>query len=143
MKKKNTFIRLLHQKDPDAILYLIGLIVALTILSVIVLVNLISHIAKFNLPDGCMFRSIFGIYCPGCGGTRAFISLIHGDFISAIYYHPFVVYAFPIILVFYISQSLRYITDDKIHGMRFRNIYIYIGIALLIINCIVKNILSI
>ena len=27
----------------------------------------------------CMFHKLTGLYCPGCGGTRALSSLLHGD----------------------------------------------------------------
>ncbi len=36
----------------------------------------------------CYFKSIAGIPCPGCGLTRAFLSLLYGDIASAFFYHP-------------------------------------------------------
>jgi hypothetical protein len=35
------------------------------------------------LPELCHSRRVFGIDCPGCGMTRCFISLGHGDVASA------------------------------------------------------------
>lgn len=41
-----------------------------------------------NNAPGCMFKSLFGIDCPGCGMTRAFFALIRGDFAESIVYNP-------------------------------------------------------
>lgn len=40
------------------------------------------------LPDTCYFRRLFGIGCPGCGLTRCFICLSHGDFSRAWQFNP-------------------------------------------------------
>lgn len=40
----------------------------------------------FGLP--CLFRSLTGIICPGCGMSRAVLSALRLDFSQAFYYHP-------------------------------------------------------
>lgn len=40
-----------------------------------------------NINVGCFFRNIFGIRCPGCGLTRAFLSIFNLDFMSAFKYN--------------------------------------------------------
>lgn len=37
---------------------------------------------------GCPIRFLTGVSCPGCGMTRACISVLFLDFKSAFYYHP-------------------------------------------------------
>ena len=39
-------------------------------------------------PVLCPFRRITGVWCPGCGMTRAFGWLAHGDLHQALRYHP-------------------------------------------------------
>jgi hypothetical protein len=34
---------------------------------------------NFALPPLCASRAIFGLQCPGCGLTRSFVALAHGD----------------------------------------------------------------
>ncbi|MGH3404115.1 MAG: DUF2752 domain-containing protein [Streptosporangiaceae bacterium] len=34
---------------------------------------------------GCPFRDLTGLDCPGCGATRAFLSLFHGDLLTALH----------------------------------------------------------
>ncbi|MGH7191968.1 MAG: DUF2752 domain-containing protein, partial [Candidatus Saccharimonadales bacterium] len=38
---------------------------------------------NYPLPHLCMSRSLFGLSCPGCGLTRSFIRLAHGDWQAA------------------------------------------------------------
>ncbi|MEX2175787.1 MAG: DUF2752 domain-containing protein [Pirellulaceae bacterium] len=40
------------------------------------------------LPELCMFKRMTGWSCPGCGMTRCFISLAHGDLRAAWHYNP-------------------------------------------------------
>lgn len=73
------------------------------ILSFIVLI-LILYITGI----GCPIRFLFGVCCPGCGLTRAYVSLLHMDLYSAFMYHPLFILP-PIIFAIYISN-----VDNKI-----------------------------
>ena len=44
----------------------------------------------------CLFHSLTGLPCPGCGLTRAFSSLLHGQAQAAFAYHPFVFLLLPL-----------------------------------------------
>lgn len=50
---------------------------------------------------GCMFYKVFGIYCPCCGVTRAWLCFLRGDVIGAFRYHGLFP-VLPLIAVFYI-----------------------------------------
>ena len=41
----------------------------------------------------CLFRAMTGLYCPGCGGTRAVQYLLQGRLLLSLRYHPLVLYA--------------------------------------------------
>ncbi|MCD3202138.1 DUF2752 domain-containing protein [Clostridium botulinum C/D] len=45
----------------------------------------------------CIIRGFIGIPCPACGITRAYVSLIKGHPLKAVYYHP--LYILPIIIL--------------------------------------------
>ena len=52
--------------------------------------------ALLPMPESCTSKMLLGIDCPGCGMTRAFISISHGQFVHAWNFNPasFVAYLF-------------------------------------------------
>src|SRR5882724_10704095 len=48
---------------------------------------------------GCIFYSLTGLYCPGCGSQRALSSLLHGGLLQAINYNILFIVCLP--LLFY------------------------------------------
>lgn len=93
-----------------------------------------------QLPACAMLR-FTGYYCPGCGGTRAFISLIHGRIKDSIYFHPIVPYGAAIGLWYIISHTIEYLSRGRCRiGMRYRDLYLYLAVALILMNWILKNI---
>lgn len=42
----------------------------------------------FSFGPACAFRQLTGLNCPGCGGTRAFFALVHGDLLRSLHYNP-------------------------------------------------------
>jgi len=47
----------------------------------------------------CFFRHITGLICPSCGMTRAWLSLLRLDLISALEYHP-MFWSVPVFLLY-------------------------------------------
>lgn len=63
-----------------------------------------------SLPELCYFRRGVGLDCPGCGLTRSFISLAHGQPALAWHYNPAGVLFFPVVLFqipYRVAQLLR------------------------------------
>lgn len=52
----------------------------------------------------CVFISLFGIPCPGCGMTRAVISALNLNFSSAFSYH-FMFWSLPIMYVYFLCDG--------------------------------------
>lgn len=50
------------------------------------------------LPELCTSKRFWGLACPGCGLTRSFISLAHGDLRQAWSYNPAGIWLFAIML---------------------------------------------
>ncbi len=53
---------------------------------------------EINAPP-CAFHELFGLYCPGCGSTRALRRVIRGDLIGAFRYNPLFIALSPILLL--------------------------------------------
>lgn len=134
---------LIKSKDKEAVLYFIGIIVAIVVIISIAIVNYAINATGYVVFKSCLFRQITGLYCPGCGGTRALILLLHGKILTSIIYHPFTIYILVIFLIFYISQSARFITKGSINGVQFHKWMIIVGGIILILNFMIKNIILI
>ena len=66
--------------------------------------------------------------------------LLHGDFLHSLVYHPFVPYAFVLCTWFMISQTIERLSKGRLRiGMHFREVFLWIALAIIIINFIVKN----
>ncbi|MDE7206544.1 MAG: DUF2752 domain-containing protein [Lachnospiraceae bacterium] len=97
------------------------------------------HIPVADMLPTCSFYTATGYYCPGCGGTRAVMALLHGEIIKSLYYHPFVAYILGYYVVYEISHVLEMVTRGKVKGLHFCPPYFYIGIVVIIIQWAVKN----
>lgn len=97
----------------------------------------LDKIMGLGLP--CVFHSLTGLYCPGCGGTRAVKCLLRGDLRMSFQYHPLVLYVF---FAFFVELILRFIGRNRKNaeaGDKRIRLYILIGAAVVVTNWIFKN----
>ena len=80
----------------------------------------------------CVFLEFLKIPCPGCGMTRAFLSLIKLDFYSAVRYN---------ICIFFMPYIFSYVFFDFKHKVH--NILLGVVASVAIINWVAKIILYI
>lgn len=92
----------------------------------------------FAMP--CLFHFLTGLYCPGCGGTRAVRLLLRGDLLGSLYYHPLALYGAVLYLWFMVSNTIEYASKGKFRiGMGYRKGYVIGGAVILALNFVVKN----
>lgn len=89
----------------------------------------------------CGLYFLCGIYCPGCGGTRAVKALLDGAVLQSVWYHPLVLYSVILFGGFMVTHTLERFHVKGICGWRFHSWYLYGALAILILNFILKNIL--
>lgn len=87
----------------------------------------------------CYVRERIGLYCPGCGGTRAFMYFLHGHFLQSFFAHPIVLYTAVVYVCFMINMILVGHFHMKIKEMNILP-YIYVGIGIILVQWIVKNV---
>lgn len=51
----------------------------------------LAGVVIFVLGYHCPFRALTGIDCPGCGMSRALVSLLHGDLAGSLAWHPMLI----------------------------------------------------
>lgn len=89
----------------------------------------------------CSLHAMTGLYCPGCGGTRACYALLQGHILDSFLAHPLVLYLAVGYVVYMFSHILQILTHGKIRGLLFCPYYCYVGIGILLTQFVVKNIL--
>lgn len=95
----------------------------------------LTHVMK-----PCFFHTITGLYCPGCGGTRAVLFFLQGHFIQSFLYHPFVLYLVVVGGYFMISQTIYRITGKNSRlVLHYHDWILWVALALIAVNFIVKN----
>lgn len=92
----------------------------------------------FGLKFPCVFHAVTGLYCPGCGGTRAVRTLLRGDILKSFQYHPLVPYALFAVLFSLITRWAGRGKAAAGYGKQ-EGILVVIGAGIIIINWIVKN----
>ena len=65
-------------------------------------------------PTLCMVKQLTGFDCPGCGMSRAFVHLWHGDITTAITFHPLVLVVVPVLLVLWICLAIELLAGREI-----------------------------
>ena len=87
---------------------------------------IIMYILLYLLDTTCIIKYFTNIPCPGCGLTRAFLSLFKLDLYKAFHYHP-LFWTIPILFLYYLF-------DGKLFKNKVINNLILIVIILLFIN---------
>ncbi len=129
-------------KSLEEELYLIGLIF-LGVAALCVPLFLLFLNGKDLSKSLCVFQVLLGMYCPGCGGTRAVNALFHGHFLLSLWYHPLVPYGAVLYLAYMISwTAARLHLFGMTKGMKFRVGYLYAMMVIIAVNFILKNVLK-
>lgn len=68
-------------------------------LAVLLLLAAAAYVSALKFGMGCPVKSLTGIPCPGCGLSRAAVSLLRLDLTAAFRYHPMVFVLPPVVLL--------------------------------------------
>ena len=85
-------------------LFLSGILLASTVIPP-------HHREIFRL---CLLKDLFGIPCPGCGITRAFLFLAHGDFRSAMELNVNSLLVFSLVVLFWLHSVFNVLTHNEL-----------------------------
>ena len=91
----------------------------------------------------CILHDIVHIYCPGCGGTRAFQALLDFNFIHSFLANPLVIFILIIFLYFYFGILITILKNNGKKYFKFGNWIIYGFVIIFIFTGIVRNVLMV
>lgn len=77
-----------------------------SVVTLLAAVYLIDPMTTCLLP-ACMFHKLTGLYCPGCGSTRALHNLLHGRVTTALRFNALVVLGLAWLAMFGFTQRGR------------------------------------
>ena len=88
----------------------------------------------------CPIYTATGIYCPGCGITRMFMSLFSGNIVSALKYNAMVMILMPFVVFYGVRWSCEFVKNGRLGRMKKADlIAVWIVVALIVIFCILRN----
>jgi hypothetical protein len=102
-------------------------------------VYLVDPNSATNPYPRCLLKAATGIDCPGCGGTRALYSLLHGDVAGALDHNLLVFVAVPIVLYLAVRYALAQF-DVHLPAPRARPWMGWAALTFLVVFSVVRNI---
>lgn len=91
------------------------------------------------LPTVCPVRALTGLYCPGCGSTRAASALLHGDLVEAFGHNPLAVVFTPVVVYAGLKQAARMATGRSIPRRHIPARYIWGLLGLMVAYAVLRN----
>ena len=108
------------------------------ILMVILILTFYYFYNIYNIGIPCVFKTITGYNCPGCGLTRAVGEIINFDFKKALEYNSSVFIVLPLLIYYFSNSIYSWLFDKK--KKELPKIIIVLMIIYLILHTIIKNI---
>ena len=89
----------------------------------------------------CLFHLLTGLYCPGCGGTRAVRAMAAGNLRLSFQYHPLVLYTAAVLTVELLSLAISKAAKNPRWYLGHETLFVYIAAGIIVVNWIGKNVL--
>ncbi len=136
----------------DRVFFAIGWLLY-ALLAIVAILQKTDMFFLTEIPATCSFRYVTGLYCPGCGGTHAIVSLASGHLLESFLYHPFVPYTAACFSIFLLWNSACLLIENfhplqilqkkagRARFVHFHILYVYVGIGIIFLQWIIKNIL--
>jgi Protein of unknown function (DUF2752) len=103
------------------------------------LVTLDPDHANANLVPTCLVKLTTGFDCPGCGGTRAFWYLLHGNVPAAARHHAMFVFALPFLLYMYVVWAAGLVFKKRLPQLRLSPLTVGLVLGLWLVFSIARN----
>lgn len=103
--------------------------------------DLFEKLIRLEAP--CTFHEVTGLYCPGCGCTRAAKFLIRGDVKQSLIFNPIVLYICIATFIFLLFAVKYKVSGKVLKKDRIILPMLYIGVFILLVNWIIKDFLLI
>ena len=89
----------------------------------------------------CLFWTVTGWLCPGCGVTRLCLALLRWDWAAAWAANPALLLMLPVLAALGVRMAVRYVRAGSAIGPKWENALLWVMTALLIVWGAVRNFL--
>lgn len=138
MTKEKREFQKIEKKDIEQDLYWWSILGIILVSLLYLAVYFIAKATGINGMTSCMMKRVLGIPCPGCGGTRALICLLHGKIFASLYYNAFATYSAVLYGIFFVTQTIQRISRGKIKGMKYHDKYLILALIILVCQYLLK-----
>ena len=94
-------------------------------------------VSGFGIP--CVINKVFDIYCTGCGISRMFVALFHGDIRSAAEYNLFALIFIVPALIFTAIRTVKYVRHNTTTYNRIEMALIIFAAICAIVFTVLRN----
>ena len=96
--------------------------------------------SEHQLFPKCIFYSLTGYYCPGCGSQRAIHGLLHLNFASVVSNNILFLPALAAILYHYLQQLLNWKLNWKLPNIFYHKVTPWVILGIVILFWILRNV---
>ena len=120
---------------------LLFVLLNISILTVSIIYNILFEEKMLEVfKSGCTFLNLFGLYCPGCGGSRSLNYLLNFNIVKSFIYYPAIPYTALLIL----EADIRILISalkDKNYLVKMKSIQFVLIPVIIMLNFFIRNIL--
>jgi hypothetical protein len=117
------------------------IILVLTALMVFGVIYFALDPSSSGLFPRCVFLSMTGYKCPGCGSQRAIHALLHGNVIEAFKFNAFLLVAIPWIALCLFAESRR-LRNPRLYARLNAPLLIWLFLAALLLWWLLRNLFN-
>ncbi len=93
---------------------------------------------RFHFYPICLFHSLTGLLCPGCGSLRALHQLLHGHLLAALRFNALLVISLPV-LGWVVGRSILAYGGASPSAKPARASWIWFTVALILVFTLLRN----
>ena len=95
---------------------------------------------EFNFFPKCMFHSLTGLHCPGCGSQRAIHAILNGQIIEGLKYNLLIILAIFVLSYQIVQQIIVYFYPEKNNNILYKSATPWVIFIIIILFWILRNI---
>ncbi|MGN0502820.1 MAG: DUF2752 domain-containing protein [Ruminococcus sp.] len=115
------------------------LVILLPFVSIAVLWLLAHFALKYVMLPECNFYKWTGLYCPGCGDTRAVIALMNGEILLSLRQNALIIVLLLVAIALYIELFLKVVFEKRFKSPILNLKFLWIFLILFAIYSVVRN----